>query len=415
MAGNQGAKTEAATAIDPEGLQPGQAGFARALVAVLFAGLASFQALYATQALLPTFSAELHVDPATAALTVSAATGGLACAVIPASILSERFGRRRVIVISAFIATLLGIGVSVAPGIGAIIALRLLQGLVVAGVPAVAMAYVSEEIHADHIGRVMGLYIAGTSVGGLLGRIIPAVVLEFASWRTAVFVSATVAFIFALLTWAFLPQQRRFHAKKLSFGGEFTAIANHLRDFRILSLCVLAFLFMGSFVSLYNYLGFRLGDKFGLSPAISGFVFLLYLSGTWSSARAGVWAKTVSRRRLIAIATLVACIGLGLTAVGNLIVAVVGALLFTASFFVAHSLASSAVGLVARYDRAEASSLYLFSYYFGSSIVGWVSGHVFSSFGWGGLIPWLTVLCLIAGMSAVIGLAPRVHKKPAGA
>lgn len=408
MAENRRAETaETAEITQPEGLRPGQAGFTRALVAVLFAGLASFQALYATQALLPTLSSELHIDPATAALTVSAATGGLACAVIPASILSERFGRRRVMVISAVIATLLGIVVSVAPGIGAIIGLRLLQGLVVAGVPAVAMAYVSEEIHSDHISRVMGLYIAGTSVGGLLGRIIPAVVLEFASWRAAVFVSAMVAFIFAGLTWAFLPQQRRFNAKKLSFGGEFTAIANHLRDFRILGLCVLAFLFMGSFVSLYNYLGFRLGDRFGLSPAVSGFVFLLYLSGTWSSARAGVWSKTLSRRYLITIATLVACIGLGLAAVGNLIVTIVGVLLFTASFFVAHSLSSSAVGLVARRDRAEASSLYLFSYYFGSSVVGWASGHVFSSFGWGGLIPWLAVLCFIAGASAVVGLTPR--------
>lgn len=390
-----------------EGLRPEDPGFRRALIAVLFAGLASFQALYATQALLPTLSDELSVDPATAALTVSATTGGLACAIIPVSILSERFGRRRVIVISAFVATLLGLVVSIAPGIGSMIALRLLQGIVIAGVPAVAMAYVSEEVHADHVSRVMGLYISGTTVGGLLGRIIPSIVLEFASWRMAIAVSATVAFIFAILTWYFLPQQRRFTPKELSFAGEGQAIARHLRDPRILALCALAFLFMGSFVSLYNYLGFRLGDKFGLSPALAGFVFILYLSGTWSSARAGVWAKTVSRRRLIAIATLAACVGLGLALLPWLPALIVGVLIFTASFFVAHSLSSSGVGLVAQRDRAEASSMYLFSYYAGSSIVGWVSGMVFSRFEWAGLIPWLVVLSFIAGACAVAGLKPR--------
>lgn len=391
----------------PAGLTPGDPGFRRALVAVLFAGLASFQALYATQALLPTLSDALSVDPATAALTVSATTGGLACAVIPVSILSERFGRRRVIVISAFVATLLGLVVAASPGIGSMIALRLLQGIVIAGVPAVAMAYVSEEVHADHVSRVMGLYISGTTVGGLLGRIIPSIVLEFAGWRMAVAVSAAVAFVFAILTWYFLPIQRRFRPKALSFSGEWQAIRRHLADPRILALCALAFLFMGAFVSLYNYLGFRLGDRFGLSPALAGFVFVLYLSGTWSSARAGVWAKTVSRRRLIAIATVGACAGLGLVAVPWLPAVIAGVLAFTASFFVAHSLSSSGVGLVAQRDRAEASSMYLFSYYAGSSVVGWISGMVFGGLGWGGLVPWLVALSLVAGACAVAGLKAR--------
>ncbi len=393
----------------PEGLAPGDPGYRRAVVAVLFAGIASFQALYATQALLPVFAADFNVDPATAALTVSATTGGLACAVIPVSVLSERFGRRRVMVTSALLATVLGLLISMLPGIGFIIAVRLLQGLILAGVPAVAMAYVSEEIHQDHIGRVMGLYVAGTTIGGLMGRIIPSLLLEIFNWHIANFISATVAVICAIGTWWLLPQQRRFQPKKLSIAGELKAIKTHLGDFRILGLCVMAFMFMGAFVSLYNYLGFRLTDKFGLSPGLAGFVFILYLSGTWGSARAGVWVKTVSRRQLIAIATAVACLGLILVALPSLIALVLGVLLFTASFFVAHSLSSSGVGLVAQHDRAEAASMYLFSYYMGSSILGWVSGFVFNGFGWAVLIPWLIGLSLIAGTCAIWGLKDAEH------
>ncbi|MEJ5918817.1 MFS transporter [Corynebacterium sp. H78] len=387
-----------------EGLIPGQQGFKQALIAVLLAGLASFQALYATQALLPVFTTDLQIDPATAALTVSATTGGLACAIIPLSVLSEKFGRRNVLRISALVATVLGLAVSFAPGIGALIAIRLLQGIALAGVPAVAMAYLSEEIHPDYVPRFMGLYISGNTIGGLMGRIIPSAILEFADWRVASLISASVAFVFAVATWFLLPKQRRFVPKSLSLGGEAAAIGRHLRDPRILSLCVLSFLFMGSFVSLYNYLGFRLGDRFGLSPALAGFVFVLYLSGTWSSARAGVWVKTYSRRKLISIATVTACIGLSLTTTPWIPIVIAGALVFTASFFVAHSLASSAVGLVARRDRAEASSLYLASYYVGSSLVGWVSGHIFGAWGWGALIPWLAALSFMAGATAVVGL-----------
>ncbi|WP_448851251.1 MFS transporter [Corynebacterium sp. 335C] len=404
-AGDRPAGGPAATHEPPAaGLVPGDPGYRRAIVAALFAGLASFQALYCTQALLPVLSSDMGISPATAALTVSAATGALACAIVPISVLSERFGRRPVIAIGAIAATILGLALSLAPNAGALIAMRLVQGAIIAAVPAVAMTYVSEEIHRDHVPRIMGLYVAGTTVGGLLGRIIPSIVLEFAGWRVALLVSSVVALCFAIATWRLLPRQRRFTPKSLSLAGEARAIAVHLRDPRLLGLYVLAFLFMGAFVSLYNYVGFRLSETFGLAPALAGFVFLLYLAGTWTSARAGGWAQVVGRRPAIVGATVVACLALGLVALPWLPALLAGIALFTGAFFVAHSVASSSVGLVADHDRAEASSMYLFSYYAGSSIVGWVSGHVFGGLGWGGLVPWLVGLSLVAGACAWLGL-----------
>lgn len=235
-----------------DGLTPSSPGFRRVLLAVLFAGLSSFQAMYSTQALLPMLSDDLRIDPATAALTVSATTGALACAIIPVSVLSERFGRRRVIVIGAMAASILGLTLAFAPGAAALIALRLLQGVAIAGVPAVVMTYVSEEIDRAHVPSVMGLYVSGTTVGGLLGRIIPAIALEFTQWRTAIFFSALVSLLFAVLTLWLLPRPRRFTPKKLTLGGEARAIAGHLRNPRLVGLYVLAFLSMGAFVSLYN-------------------------------------------------------------------------------------------------------------------------------------------------------------------
>lgn len=387
----------------PEGLRPGAPGFRRVLVAVLFAGLASFQALYATQALLPTLTEDLAIDPATAALTVSATTGGLACAIIPMSVLSERFGRRPLILFGALSATILGLALALAPGAAALIGLRLLQGVVIAGVPAVAMTYVSEEVDAHHVPRIMGLYVAGTTVGGLLGRIIPSAVLEFAGWRTATLVSSLVALAFAIATAWLLPRQRRFTPKTLSLGGETRAIAGHLRNPRLLGLYALAFLSMGGFVSLYNYVGFRLGDTFGLSAAAAGLVFLLYLTGTWTSARAGSIAQRIGRRRAMMVAVVAALVGLALAATPWLWTLLLGIAVFTGGFFIAHSLASSSVGLIATRDRAEASSMYLFSYYLGSSAVGWFSGHVLGWGGWFALLGWLVALYVLAGVAGLVG------------
>ncbi len=387
-----------------DGLTPSSPGFRRVLLAVLFAGLSSFQAMYSTQALLPMLSDDLRIDPATAALTVSATTGALACAIIPVSVLSERFGRRRVIVIGAMAASILGLTLAFAPGAAALIALRLLQGVAIAGVPAVVMTYVSEEIDRAHVPSVMGLYVSGTTVGGLLGRIIPAIALEFTQWRTAIFFSALVSLLFAVLTLWLLPRPRRFTPKKLTLGGEARAIAGHLRNPRLVGLYVLAFLSMGAFVSLYNYMGYRLGDTFGLSAAAAGLVFLLYLAGTWSSARAGGMARSWGRRPTMIGAVAVAVVGLLLVLAPVLWLLLLGVGVFTGAFFVAHSLASSGVGLIAEENRAEASSMYLFSYYAGSSIVGWFSGHVFGWVGWGGFVGWLIALCVAAGAAAAVAV-----------
>lgn len=400
----------------PEGLTPGAPGFRRALVAVLFAGIASFQALYATQALLPVLTEDLAISPATAALTVSATTGGLACAIIPMSVLSERFGRRPMILIGAVLATLLGLTLALAPTASALIGLRLIQGLIIAGVPAVAMTYVSEEVHPQHVPRIMGLYVAGTTVGGLLGRIIPSIVLEFAGWRVATVASSLVALTFAVATVWLLPRQRRFTPKKLTPGGEIRALVGHLGNPRLLGLYALAFLSMGAFVSLYNYVGFRLGDTFGLSAAAAGLVFLLYLMGTWTSARAGFFAQSIGRREAMLAAIVAGIAGLALTATPWLVAVLLGVAVFTGAFFVAHSLASSSVGLIATEDRAEASSMYLFSYYLGSSVVGWFSGHVLGWGGWGVLVCWLIGLFVLAGAATVVGTSGirGLRRRPAG-
>jgi len=266
------------------------------------------------------------------------------------------------------------------------------------------MTYVSEEIDRAHVPSVMGLYVSGTTVGGLLGRIIPAIALEFTQWRTAIFFSALVSLLFAVLTLWLLPRPRRFTPKKLTLGGEARAIAGHLRNPRLVGLYVLAFLSMGAFVSLYNYMGYRLGDTFGLSAAAAGLVFLLYLAGTWSSARAGGMARSWGRRPTMIGAVAVAVVGLLLVLAPVLWLLLLGVGVFTGAFFVAHSLASSGVGLIAEENRAEASSMYLFSYYAGSSIVGWFSGQVFGWVGWGGFVGWLIALCVAAGAAAAVAV-----------
>lgn len=373
---------------------------------MLLVGLAIFSALYATQALLPTLTREMDIEPSTAALTVSAATGALAICVVPASILSEKFGRGRVLIISALAATGLGLTLPLAQTIGQLVALRAIQGALLAGTPAVAMAWLSEELDERDLAGAMGLYIAGTSVGGLTGRLIPAFMLEFTGWRWALATSAAVSLMLAIATALLLPEQRNFHPKaSIRPGAEFRAVAQHLGNPRLVGLVATAFIAMGVFVSMYNFFGFRAINDFGLAPSLAGLTYVMYLSGTWSSARAGSFVARFGRGRVVLAAAVLMLTGALVGASGNLYVTLFGLLIFTASFFALHSTASGWVGLIADKDRAEASSLYVFCYYMGSSLLGATTGWAFEALSWAGFVgvlaAMLAVLIAIAGALAV--------------
>lgn len=390
-------------------MRKGTIEYRRASIGMLLVGLAIFSSLYATQALLPTLTREMGIDPSTAALTVSAATGALAVCVVPASILSEKFGRGRVLVISALAATALGLTLPLAQSIEQLVVLRSLQGALLAGTPAVAMAWLSEELDERDLAGAMGLYIAGTSVGGLTGRLIPAFMLEVTDWRWALATSAAVSLALAVAAAILLPEQRNFRPKaSIRPGAEVRAVTGHLRNPRLVGLVATAFIAMGVFVSMYNFFGFRAINDFGLAPSLAGLTYVMYLSGTWSSARAGSFVSRFGRGRVVLAAAVLMLTGALIGSSGNLIVTLVGLLIFTASFFALHSTASGWVGLIAEKDRAEASSLYVFCYYMGSSLLGAATGQAFEALPWAGFV---AVLAAMLGALIAIAVALAVAEK----
>ncbi|MFC3966218.1 MFS transporter [Nocardia jiangsuensis] len=398
----------------------GPSGRERRIVTALFAaGLTTFASMYSAQALLPSLAAAFGVAPAQAALAVSLTTGFLALAIIPVSALSGRFGRTRVMVWSAAVSAGIGLLLPLAPTLDVLLAARAVQGITLAGVPAVAMAYLAEEIDAGRLGAAMGVYVSGTTLGGLTGRLIPAFALDHTSWRWA---QALIAVVGALCTVWFvrvLPASRGFRPSTTGLWRELLA---QCRRPQLLALFALAFVLMGGFVSVYNYLGFRLlAEPFGLPASVAGLVFVLYLAGTVASTTAGRLADRFGRGPVLVGSVVLTAVGAALSLPDRLPLVLVGILLFTAGFFGAHAVASAWVGVAAvGGNRAAASSLYLFCYYLGSAVLGGLSGLAFAGFGWAGLVGGVGVLLVLAGGAVVVvvrgeRVGPGVEVELAGA
>src|ERR1035437_8036164 len=165
----------------------GSAPYRRLLIGIFFAGVATFAQLYSPQATLPQIAADLHVGAAEVSLAVSASTIGLAVGVIPWSLVADRIGRVRAMSIAMIAATFFGLLVPFSTSFALLLTGRLFEGAMVGGVPAVAIAYLSEEIEPRHAARAAGTYVAGTSIGGLLGRLVAGPGAQLANWRIGVF------------------------------------------------------------------------------------------------------------------------------------------------------------------------------------------------------------------------------------
>ncbi len=277
------------------------------------------------------------------------------------------------------------------------LALSVLVGLSLSGLAAVAMTYLSEEIHPQHIGLSMGLYIGGNAIGGMSGRLISGVLVDFISWHAALAVLGGLALVAALVFWRVLPESKHFRPAPLKPATLLNGYRLHFRDAGLPWLFLIGFLLMGSFVTLFNYIGYRLlAEPYHMSQAVVGVLSVVYLSGIYSSAWVGSLADKLGRRKVLWAVILLMLGGLLLTLFEPIPLMLAGLLLFTFGFFGAHSVASSWIGRRALRAKGQASSLYLFSYYVGSSLAGTLGGVFWHYYGWNGIGLFIGSLLVVA-------------------
>jgi len=389
------------------GLRPADPRFRRALLALAATGVAAFAMIYVVQPLLPLVSRDLGVDATRASLLLSVSTLAIAVAVLPLARLSERLGRGRLMVLGLATAAVSGVVAAFAPSFALLLVVRGVQGVALAAVPAAAVAWVAENIDAGSVTRVAGLYIAGTTVGGMGGRVLGGVVADVASWRTALLVVAVVGAALTAAAFLLLPggvSARTRRAPVTPVGGHAAGRAARVR------LYLLAGLAMAMFVGIYNVIGYRTSaPPFLLGTGIGSMFYLTYLAGTATSSLAGRLERRAGLRTT-ALVGLAACMaGVALTVPDSLVLVWVGLAVVAAGFFMVHATASAnAARLSPR--PSDGSGLYTFAYYFGSSVGGVVLGQAWELGAWAG-----TAIASVALIGAAAVVAAGLPRRTVGA
>ena len=375
--------------------------FLKIKIGIFLSGLSVFAQLYLFQPLLPELCRDYNITPEHSSLAISAGTIGMAIGLFLFAFYADRIPRKKLMVGSIIIASLLTISSAFVTHFTSLIILNLLKGIALSGVTAVALAYLSEEVSIGILGTAIGIYLSGNTIGGMSGRILSLMISGYSNWQVAVLSVGILCLILGFVFSFIFPTSKHFEPQKQSIGSKLSMMRIFIKDRYLLGIFFIGFSVMGIFVSIYNYLSFRLeGEPFNLPHSIIASVFLLYIIGVWGSIKAGKWSDKYSSKQIIWMIISTVLIGLLLMIFENLPILILGLVLMTFGFFATHTLASRLVSQRAPVGKSTATCLYFLFYYIGSSVIGSTSGKVLSHYQWNGFIISLVIIAFLMLITA---------------
>ena len=353
-----------------------------AIAACMLAGMCTFLNVYDTQPLLPYLRQIFNASEIAVSLTVSATILAMALSAPFIGLLAESIGRKKVIVPSLYAITVPTLLAATSRNLHELIFWRFMQGVFVPGVIVVIMAYINEEFPRQQVGRAMSAYVAGTVLGGFLGRFISGVVAHNFAWREAFIAIGLVNLVGAIIVQRSLPRARNF-VRASSIAYSLSEGMQHLRNPRLLAVFGMGFSALFCLVGTFTYANFYLANSpYRLNPAQLGSVFFVYLLGLIVTPLSGRWLDQYGIRVTSLIAVAFTSVGLALTLLHSLWIIIAGLALASSGVFIYQAVGTVQTGIVAGRARSSAAGLYVTLYYIGGSLGAIVTGWTWVAGGW---------------------------------
>jgi MFS transporter, YNFM family, putative membrane transport protein len=388
------------------------------ILTVGLCGICAFLNTYATQPLLPLFTNIFHASKAAVGLTVSATSFGVAISAPVIGALAERYSRKRIIVASLIAQSIPTIMTATSPTLHALIVWRFLQGLIMPGIFAIAIAYITEEFPPQRVAFMMSVYVSGTATGGLIGRIFSGLIAARFGWRWGFVVLGAVSLIGAAVIAKYLPKERNTGLHEgPSIATQFRQVRNHLHNPRLLATYAVGFNVLFSLVAVFSYITFYLADPpFHMSVVALSYLFTVYIVGVFVSPAAGYIISRTGLLPGILTAVSVSMAGVLLTLIHSVPVVILGLALTCTGVFIAQATATSYIRVASpEGGRVSAVGLYLCCYYLGGT-AGGVAPSLFWSMGkWPACAIFIVVIQMASLIIALLGWRDWPMRRPSHA
>ncbi|ARK31818.1 MFS transporter [Halalkalibacter krulwichiae] len=380
-------------------IEPRTKAFWKTTIALSIGSLLIFANVYFTQPILPIIAAEFQVSTLAANLTVSLVILALGLSLIFYGPFSDSIGRRGIMIVSMALATATTFVAVFVPTFEMLLIVRILQGIFLAGLPSIAVAYIGEEYSARALSLAIGIYISGNTIGGMFGRALSGIITDVAGWRAAFLIMGIVSLICLILFILLLRPSQQFKRKKFNWRQMFTDYHTHLLNKQLRIAYFIGGMHFAIFVGHFSYVTFLLSSSpYYLPASLIGLLFLTYLAGTISSPLSGKLAARFSKSRCVQIGIVIMVVGFLCTLVHSVTSIIVGLLLNCFGFFFAHSTASSWVSSRAATAKASAAGLYLIFYYIGGSLGPLYLEPFWTLYHWEGIVIGCILVLLTTGL-----------------
>lgn len=384
-----------------DGAHPGTPAYRRIVVGFFAAGVATWAQIFAVQGVLPSLTVEMGIPVEAAAGAVSATTLGVAVGVLPWAYVSDRIGRAQAMRLAVVATLILALGSAFTADLTPLLTIRFLLGVSVAAVPAVAVAHLYTVIGAPYFAGTVGVFVAGNTVGGFLGRAVAAVgAVEF-GWRGGLIIVGALGTVAAVAFIALVPLGSTHHAADAPRG-----VWLNVRSGLMRRLYATGFVVLGCFVGIFNLAAFRLDQVApGIPELARDSIFLGMLVASLGAA-AGGWASTHwSPRIAIVVGAAIGVVGAAIAAIPTIVAVYLGVGVITLGLFIVNAAAYGWVGAAAPGGRSQATALWQLSTQLGNTIVGLVLATVFAQIGWPAAL--VTVAVMLVAVVTLIGTARR--------
>lgn len=370
--------------------------------AVVLLGMTALLNLYSTQPILGEIAAWAHIPTTDAAWTISMTTAGVAITAPFAGMLSDRIGRRRVILVAVAAMAVLTLAALTSWSYPALLAFRCAQGMCCPFVFAVVVAYVGEEFEPPTASTLNALYVAGTALGGFSGRMVAAVLSDWAGgWRLSFLGNTVILAVTLAVTYWGLPPERQFiRTVDRGVGGFFVNAGRLLRKPRIVMTVLVGFALLFQQVASFTFATLALKQPpFGLSTSTIGLIFVVFLIPTVTTPRFGKLMDKWGPRRAFVASQGVSVGGLVLTLFPTIPTVIIGLALSCVGVFAGQAAGTLMVGRLATGARSTGVGLYLTGYYVGGAIGGVAPISFYSAAGWTAVV--FVVLCVVLCAAAM--------------
>jgi YNFM family putative membrane transporter len=372
------------------------------LLTICLLAVVTLSAIYAPQPVLPLMAREFGVGQTAVSLVVTLTLLPLGVAPLVYGIVLERVSPRSLLRLSTLLLAVSELAVYAAASLWLILALRFVQGLLIAAVLTGMMTHLSQASAEAEAGpgrpmglqQAMALYVGATIFGGFFGRFLAGLLSGWFGWRSVFLALFAALALCAALLGGLRSGRARPEPRPLSPG----LIADVLRRPGYLRCYTMIFCCFFVFASLLNVLPFRLAE---LSPAIS----TLRIALTYSGYLMGILISLTTVRlirlargelRLVLAGLGVYLLALVLFLPPSLPVFVASMFLFCTGMFTVHNVAPGYLNRHTDRGKGVVNGLYVSFYYTGGTLGSFLPGLIYQHAGWE---------AYLACLAAMVGVA----------